>query len=313
MRIYFAPLESVTNYRFRKHYDAHFHNVDRYYIPFLSPKSFSLINRDKNDIAPENNQLGKELVPQIISNDAEETLWLIDILKDLGYKEVNLNFGCPSGTVVAKGRGSGMLKNLVFLEQYLSEIYAKSPLPVSIKTRIGYQSEDEFSSILDVYNKFPVKELIIHPRTTKEMYKGPLHLNVFDGLEKRTIIPLVFNGEIKTKGDILYIQERYPYLQAIMIGRGLLQYPDMLAESDKSTIKDYIISLSDEYINDIGWGNASYPIKEMWSYLINRFDVDPSLKKKLFKEKNKDAFMAYVDRLFDESNLKTSIHNGIKM
>lgn len=313
MKIYFAPLESITNYRYRKHYDAHFRGVDRYYIPFLSPKDYSLTNRDRNEIKKENNLLNKEVVPQIISNDAEETLWLINELKDLGFKEVNLNFGCPSGTVVSKGRGSGMLKDLGKMRTYLSKIFAKSPLPISIKTRIGYQSEDEFSSILEVYNEFPIKELIIHPRTTKEMYKGSLHLNIFDGLDKKTSIPVVYNGEIKNKNDIEFISARYPWINAVMIGRGFLEYPDMLEASSKDNIKDFILSLSNEYIKDIGWGNASYPIKEMWSYLIHRFDIDTSLKKKLFKEKNKDTFFQYVDEVFETSSLKTSFSNGIMM
>lgn len=306
MKYYMAPLESVTNYRYRKHYHANFKGIDRFYIPFLQPHSFSLTNRDRKEIDIKNNVSLPDVVPQIISNSVEDTLWLINMLNDYGYKEVNLNFGCPSGTVVSKGRGAGIFKDLAKMREYLSEIFAKSPLPISIKTRIGYEKEEEFWKILEIYNEFPIKELIIHPRTCKEHYVGPLHLDVLDDLDKKTSIPVVYNGEIKNKDDIEYIKNRYPYINAVMLGRGLLEYPDVLADDSDSrnAIKNFVLGLSNEFINDIGWGSASFPIKELWSYISKRFDITEQERKKLFKAKDMATFMGLAEDLLDRCPLK---------
>ncbi len=304
MKIYFAPLESVTLYTLRNAFDNHFSGVDRYYIPFLSPMGDGrLISKCERDILPENNQINKEIVPQIISNDVNATLILINRLKDLGYKEVNLNFGCPVGTVTAKEKGSGILRNLPRLDAYLKGVVEGSPLPISVKTRIGWSDPNEFQAILDVYNKYPLKELIIHPRCAKEGYSGPIHIDIFEGLDKRTNIPLVYNGEIKNEDDIAYIGNRFPFVKAIMIGRGLLEYPDMLMDySDdarRKRIKDYVKGLSEMYIETRGWKNGSYGVKELWSYLYKRFEISEKDRKELFKEKDLNAFRMLEDKVLE--------------
>ncbi|MCQ2797400.1 MAG: tRNA-dihydrouridine synthase family protein [Bacilli bacterium] len=302
MKVYFAPLESITVYTLRNCFEKHFRGADRYYIPFLSPMGEGrLINKCERDILPENNRLDKEIIPQIISNDVDSTLSLIKRLKDMGYKEVNLNFGCPSGTVTSKEKGSGILRNLERLDSYLDGVCKASPLPISVKTRIGWWEPSEFDAILGVFNKYPLKELIIHPRTAKEMYSGPLHLDVIDGLDKKTKIPVVINGEIKTKDDIEYLKNRFPFIEAVMIGRGFLECPDMLMDEiedvRRQAIKDYVHELSETYILERGWKNGSFGVKEIWSYIHKRFEISEKDKKALFKEKNLDAFRLIEDKV----------------
>ena len=304
MKVYFAPLESVTLYTLRNAFEEHFSGVDRYYIPFLSPMGDGrLISKCERDILPENNQINKEIVPQIISIDVNSTLTLINRLKELGYKEVNLNFGCPVGTVTAKEKGSGILRNLPRLDAYLKGVIDGSPLPISVKTRIGWSDPNEFQAILDIYNKYPLKELIVHPRTAKEGYSGPIHLDVIDDLDKKTNIPVVYNGEIKNKDDIAYIVKRFPFVKAVMIGRGLLEYPDMLMDVDEETrrnhIKDYVKELTEMYIETRGWKNGSYGVKELWSYLYKRFEISDKDKKELFKEKDLTAFRILEDKVLE--------------
>ena len=150
MKIYMAPMEGITNHIYRQAYRHHFGQVDRYFMPFLS--SLGLNYKEIRDIAPENNQ-GMDIVPQILTNNTEIFLGLAEMFRDLGYTEVNLNIGCPSGTVTAKGRGSGFLRFLPELDRFLEEIFAISPLPISVKTRIGYTDEAEWPVILEILMK----------------------------------------------------------------------------------------------------------------------------------------------------------------
>lgn len=131
-----------------------------------------------NDILPENNE-GMRLVPQILTNDAKGFLQTVEKLEDYGYEEVNLNLGCPSKTVVSKNRRSGFLAMPDELDRFLDEIYRGTQVRISIKTRIGKHSPDEFERLLKIYNQYPVEELIIHPRLQQDFYKNTPNLEVF--------------------------------------------------------------------------------------------------------------------------------------
>lgn len=164
MKIYTAPLEGITGHVFRTALYHHFGGADKYFIPFIRPnQNGNFSTREKQDIMPENN-LNMYPVPQILTNKAEDFLRTAEKLEAYGYKEINLNLGCPSKTVISKMRGSGFLAYPDELEQFLDEIFRKCKLEISIKTRIGKESPDEFVRLLDIYNKYQMKELIIHPR-----------------------------------------------------------------------------------------------------------------------------------------------------
>ena len=196
MQVYFAPLESITGYVFRNVYETYYGGIDRYFTPFITATdSRRLRNKEMRDILPDNNSVGC-LIPQIMSNRAEEFLRVADQMAELGYDTVNLNLGCPARTVVSKGKGSGFLARTVALDRFLREIYEKCPLKISIKTRLGVDDPEEFLEIIDIYNQYPVEELIIHPRVQKDYYKNTPNLDMFAEAVKRCRMPLCYNGDI---------------------------------------------------------------------------------------------------------------------
>lgn len=319
MKYYLAPLEGITNSYYRRIFSKYFHNVDKYFIPFINPAQYNLSHRDLREIDINNNKIDKDIVPQIISNNSKETLWLINKLKEDGYKEVNLNFGCPSGTVVSKYRGGGILKDLSLMDNYLKEVFSSTTLPISIKIRLGIDSVSEFKNILNILNKYDVKELIIHPRTVKEKYNGKLHLEIFNDLDRLTNIPIIYNGEIKNLDDIKYIESKFPYIKGIMIGRGLIAIPDLLEDNsllnDKeriNKIKCFYNELYFEFLAKFGYNNTKFFAKEIWVLLINYFDVDKKIKKQLFKSEKQKDLENNIKYIFSNCNRNKSIESGIK-
>jgi len=223
--VYFAPMEGVTDAVYRRVHHAHFGGVDKYFIPFISPtQNLVLTPRERNNVSPEVNA-GLNVVPQVLTKKADHFLWAAQLLYDMGYEEINLNVGCPSGTVTAKGKGAGMLLDPQALDGFLEEIYAHTPVRVSIKTRIGFFSPDEFDELLAVYNRYPVHELIVHPRTREQYYKGTPHREIYAACEGGTCLPLVYNGDLFTPQECCDFAGQHPATRALMLGRGMLANP----------------------------------------------------------------------------------------
>ena len=223
--VYFAPMEGVTDAVYRRVHHAHFGGVDKYFIPFISPtQNLVLTPRERNNVSPEVNA-GMNVVPQVLTKKADHFLWAAQLLHDMGYEEINLNVGCPSGTVTAKGKGAGMLLYPQDLDRFLEEIYAHVPVRVSVKTRIGFFSSDEFDELLAVYNRYPLHELIVHPRTREQYYKGTPHRDVYSACEKQTQLPLVYNGDLFTPQECMEFAGQHPATCALMLGRGMLANP----------------------------------------------------------------------------------------
>ena len=168
MKFYLAPMEGLTGFVFRNAYQKHFGDIDTYFTPFINNKKMNY--KEIKDILPEHNK-GMHVVPQILTNRAEDFLAIAKELGNYGYESVNLNLGCPSGTVVTKHRGAGFLAVPEELDHFLEEIFADCPLRISVKTRIGINDAGEWERILSIYEKYPMEELIIHPRV---MYRQML-------------------------------------------------------------------------------------------------------------------------------------------
>ena len=179
MRYYFAPLEGLTDSVYRRLHHKYFGGVDRYYMPFLSPTIHRTLSHKEDRELPLANSVDFVAIPQILTKVPEDFLWAAEICRDRGYEEVNLNIGCPSGTVVAKGKGAGMLADLSALDRFFEEVFPKSPLPISVKTRLGINDPGEFPALLEVFNRYPIKELTIHPRVRKQFYNGDVDLDQF--------------------------------------------------------------------------------------------------------------------------------------
>ncbi len=228
--IYFAPMEGLTDHLYRQTHRACFDGVSRYYIPFISPTEHHVFTpREFTAISPKNNE-GLNAVVQILCKNADHFLWAAGALQDLGYAEVNLNIGCPSGTVTAKGKGSGMLRCPDQLALFLDEIYAHSPIPISIKTRIGFDSPDEWPAILDVLSRYPASEIIIHPRTRRQFYAGETCREALDAAFEVLRCPIVLNGDLFAPKELTVMVQRYPKMSALMLGRGLVANPALAQE-----------------------------------------------------------------------------------
>ena len=225
MRIYFAPLEGVTDGIFRRAHCECFSGVEKYFIPFVSPsKHLSFTSREQRSVSPEENA-GVPAVPQILTKDAECFDWMARALADVGWRELNLNLGCPSGTVTAKGKGSGMLRDRAALRAFLDEIFARPALKISVKTRIGFESPDEWPALMEIFADYPVAELIVHPRTRAEFYRGRPHRELLEQTLTMAKSPLAYNGDLFTAEDCRALQSAYPGLSALMLGRGLVSNP----------------------------------------------------------------------------------------
>lgn len=323
MKYYLAPMEGITGYVFRNALHGVYGGVDKYFTPFLSPtKCKAMTNRELQDVLPENNR-ALPLVPQILTCDAQDFLSAQKGLKELGYEEVNLNLGCPSGTVTAKCKGSGFLRMPYELDIFLDEIFEKGCGEISIKTRIGYDSPEEFEDLLSIYNKYPVKELIVHPRTRQEFYKGTAHLETFRMACEKSKNPLCYNGDIFTLKELAAFKESFPETDCIMIGRGIVANPgfvslmkegdracqkakvqDQRAEETSQTrksqkLKEFHDILLENYLAlNFGEKNVLYKMKELWFYMGHLFEEGEKCIKRIRKANKLYEYNAAVSELF---------------
>lgn len=300
MKLYLAPMEALTGYVFRTAYNKFFGDADRYFTPFIASKKLN--SKEKNDVIPEHN-VSMEVVPQILTNKAEEFCYIANRLNEYyGYDEVNLNLGCPSGTVVAKNRGAGFLRVLPELRGFLDEIYAKSNTKISIKTRIGVEDGESFHEIINLYNDYPLSELIIHPRCQKEFYTGKPHLDAFKIAVDNSKHSLCYNGDVNSVEDYNRIVEMFPTVEKIMCGRGLLSNPGLFGEIkgkekiDRDTIKLFAKEVCEGYKEIMsGDRNVLFKMKELWIYLAKNFDEPEKIIKKVRKAESLVAYEAALN------------------
>lgn len=285
MRYYFAPMEGLTDSIYRRLHHQYFPGVDRYYMPFLSPTIHGKLTSKEERELPMADSVDFAAVPQILTKSAGDFLWAAQVCLERGYGEINLNLGCPSGTVVAKGKGSGMLRDLDALDAFLEEVFQKAPLPVSVKTRLGMESPEEFPAILEIYNRYPIRELTIHPRVRRQFYGGNVDREMFAFAMETSKNPLCFNGDILSLKQAEALHGRFPRLEAVMIGRGLIADPGMLSGgTEPAVLEDFMNALLESYETAFGSSrNAMFRLKENWFYLLPRFEGSEKLGKRLRK------------------------------
>lgn len=311
MQYYFAPMEGLTDATYRRLHSKYFKGIDRYYTPFFSPTAHRTLTPKERRELPAADTLGHVCIPQVLTKIPENFIWMAQVVKDLGYKEINLNLGCPSGTVTAKGKGSGMLKDLSELDAFLDRIFNGSPLPISIKTRIGFSSSDEFPAILELLNRYPICELTIHPRVRTQFYNGSVDMEVFNYAVRNSRAPLCYNGNIHSKLDALNFERQYSQVSAVMVGRSLIGDPGMFSENgnDVSVIKTFMSELLDEYTDIFGSArNAMFRMKENWRHLLCKFEDNEKLGKKLRKTTDIQEFKSITNEIFATLQLRETIH-----
>ncbi len=311
MRLEMAPLEGLTTYVFRNVHAKYFGHLDKYYTPFLSlHKEKEFNHKERQEVLPENNQ-GLWVVPQVMTNSADDFLKAAHTLKALGYSEVNINLGCPSGTVVPKGKGAGLLAEPKRLEQFLSECFEKTPMKISIKTRLGMYEEEEWEKLLVIYNMFPLEELIVHARVREDYYKKPVRLEAFGKALAGSKCSVCYNGDVFSVEDYLRLKELFPKLEAVMLGRGLLRNPGLAKEivnlerigekdictqeQDNNRLWAFHDELYIAYQQILGGDrNVLFKMKELWSYLIYSFPEKEKQLKKLHKLKTCAEYESWI-------------------
>ena len=306
MKYYLAPMEGLTTYTFRTVWNTYYGGMDKYFTPFISNRRMN--SRERNDILPEHNE-GMHTVPQILTNRSDEFLALARQLADYGYTCVNLNLGCPSGTVVSRNRGAGFLSVPRELDRFLAEIFSKCPIRISVKTRIGVEDPEEWRLLLAIYENYPMEELIIHPRLQREGYTGTPHMEAFAEAASRLTCPLCYNGDITSPASLMRLRERFPNLETVMLGRGILQNPALLSQiksptscdAELSTLRAFHDTLLSRYREIMsGDTNTLYKMKDLWTFLGRSFsDADRHLKK-IKKADSISDYKIAVGNLFRE-------------
>lgn len=311
MQFYLAPMEGLTGYLYRNAHNVHFNHIDKYFSPFIvANQSDRMKSREINDILPENNH-GITLIPQLLTNNAKDFIHTSRKISSLGYEEINLNLGCPSGTVVAKNRGAGFLAKKEQLDSFLEEVFAEAVTKISVKTRIGLDDPEEFYELIDIYNKYPLAELIIHPRIQKDYYKNKPNWSVFRdalSLSKHTVC---YNGDIFTVSDYKEFTKSFPEVKNIMIGRGLLVNPGLILEitdgirPDKDKLNAFHRQIYEGYQAVLfGERNVLFKMKEIWFYLIQLFEDNGKYSKKIRKAERLKDYEEAVASIFHDLELK---------
>ncbi len=298
MKIYFAPLEGLTDSIYRRLHRKYFPGVDKYFTPFFSPTVHrSLTPKEARELPPAD-QLDATVIPQVLTKNPEDFLWFAGVARDLGYEEINLNFGCPSGTVFSKGKGAGMLREPDALDRFLDQIFADTPLPISVKTRIGVESAEEFPTLLDVFNRYPIYELTLHSRVRCQFYKGTIDTEAFRYCLDNAKAPVCYNGDLFRVQDIENFSAQFPTCNTVMLGRGLIADPGMFG--CRENLEAFHDELLNTYIAAFGSErNALFRMKENWFYLLPTFAGSEKLGKRLRKCTNIGEYRAITREIFE--------------
>ena len=314
MHIYFAPLEGITTYPYRNLHHKYFGGVEKYFTPFLAPgPEQGMSVKEMRDVLPENNA-GVPVVPQILTNRAGDFLLASKKLSEMGYREINLNLGCPSGTVTAKKKGAGFLLYPDDLDRFFDEVFSDAAVRngeflVSVKTRIGKNEVEEWPELMQVYNRYPIHELTVHPRIQKEFYKGTPHLDVFTDILKESRNPVVYNGDLFTVEKVKEFREKFPTVGTVMIGRGLIRNPalaEMILQEETEPeavilprIREFHDALFEHYRETMsGDRNLLFRMKDLWSYMLAEVPDSEKLAKKIRKSQHVPEYLAAVEEVF---------------
>ena len=300
-----APLDGITKRVFRRVWHARFGGADRYFIPFLSPTDQHILTpRDRREVE---NPEGLPQVPQIMAKRAEDFVWAAETLAAMGYGEVNLNLGCPSGTVTAKGKGSGLLADPDRLDRFLDGVFSHAPVPVSVKTRLGYQTPEEFPRLLEIFNRYPIACLTIHPRVRPEKYRGQVHLDSFALAMAESKNPVCYNGDLVSVPGVRALEARFPNLGAAMIGRGAIADPALFRRlrggpaATREELRTFTEELYQAYQDFYGQAApASQRMKEIWFYLIHLFEGGERLGGRMRRSRGPRAYEELEAQIFQE-------------
>lgn len=313
MKLEFAPMEGVTNHIFRRVHHELFPGVDRYYTPFIAPDAGGTFKSSYLKGLTDGSSSDVQLIPQILANNAESFVIVSRKLADLGYDEVNLNCGCPSGTVVSKHKGSGMLSDRDSLDAFLDHIFSNVTGKISVKTRLGLNNTEEFPALLDIYNKYPISLLTVHVRDRKGMYKSKPDTGAFSYALKSAKMPLSYNGDIFKPEDFSALITELPETSCVMIGRGAVANPALfriikggkaLEREEMSEYHDRILAAA---ISDgLAPNFAVMRMKELWYYMISMFPDSKKAFKAMTKATKYEDYYSAAHFILDSCDFDPS-------
>ena len=305
MFLSFAPMEGVTGADYRRVHRRFFPGADRYYAPFVSPDAKGNLKRSRLEELRREAEAGFPTVPQILASESAPFLAAAAQLSALGFREVNLNLGCPSGTVTAKRKGAGLLADRDALCRLLDGVFASPPCAVSVKTRMGWAGTEEFAALLDVYRRYPLAELIVHARDRAGMYRSRPDVEGFAPALGDSPFPVCYNGDVFSPADLAALGEKLPTLERVMLGRGAAADPALFrrlrggAPLGAEELRAFLGALWEAALSaGLGPAQALARMKEQWYYLRWKFPGGEKLLKKLFKSRRADDYAAALDALF---------------
>lgn len=301
--LYLAPLQGFTDFVYRKVYSEVFPWINAFFIPYISVKNNEVIKKYRKEVLPENNPQNR-VVPQVLAADPDEMVFLAAFLADFGYKEINLNLGCPYPMVTNRGMGAGLLQNPEKIERIIAAFFEKSSLKLSVKLRAGLVSPFEIEKVIPVLNQFPLTEVILHPRIAKQLYEGEIIESAFQFSYENLQHRLVYNGDVNTVETIL----KFPENEHFMLGRGILMNPFLPAEIkgivlNEAEKREKLIvfhkQMLEEYLTVMdNPGNALNKMKQFWIYFCHNFDEPKKCLKKIDKSGNFNAFQLAITTNF---------------
>ncbi len=302
-----APMEGVTRAVFRSRHHSRFGGADQYFVPFLSPSADGVFSpKELREVLPEH-CAGVPTVPQLMAGRAEHFLWAAKLMGELGYRQVDLNLGCPSGTVVAKHKGSGLLADPGALDRFLHDIFegmAGTGVALSAKTRMGLEDPGEFPAILAVLKRYPFCQLTVHPRLRRQFYQGSPSWEAYGLAQEHISVPLCYNGDIFTGGDYARLRERFPRAGRVMLGRGLVADPALPRvlrggpPLERKELRAFHDDLLEDYRGCIqGEINVLHKMKELWNYWEGHFPEDKKGLKALRKSKTVKEYLSAAEAL----------------
>ncbi|WP_044117933.1 tRNA dihydrouridine synthase [Alkaliflexus imshenetskii] len=306
-----SPLQGFTDYRFRNLVNQHFGGIDTFIAPYIRFQGGMEIKKSyKNDLLPSHNEV-KNLVPQVMTRDSKELLYVADYVKQLGYKELNWNLGCPYPMVAKRGMGSGLIKDFDKIDSILQTVSGEADLDISVKLRLGYESNQEILKLLPVLNNHKIKYLIIHPRIGKQLYKGDADLEMFEQCMEICDLPIVYNGDIDTVEKFVYLKQRFPHINHWAIGRSVIsnpflagmiktgscQLPEDWTEQFKSFHEALFQSMSESLS---GPGHLLIKMQSYWEYFSQMFSDAHKTYKIIRKAKSIDAYQQGVANILKQ-------------
>jgi tRNA-dihydrouridine synthase B len=308
-----SPLQGFTDYRFRNAFHRHFGGIDVFYAPYIRLNGkLEIKSSCERDLLPQNNHVS-QLVPQVMTNDPEEFLFVVDYVKSLGYDELNWNLGCPYPMVTKRGMGSGLIADVNRIDAVLNRVFKEKEIAVSMKMRLGYDQNNEILKVFPVLDSYPIKSVAIHARIGKQLYKGGVDLDAFEQCLGKSKHPLYYNGDITSVDYFVDLTKRFPSIHHWMIGRGLISDPFLPMMIKSGTInyppdrwnifRQFHDTLFNEFESALsGSSHVLVKMESYWEYFAQSFPDPHRTYKKIKKAKNKPHYMDAVEAIFEEVN-----------